>query len=154
MVGADAACEEVEGRGGVRTMELEEASGVTEGVAEEEASGVSGWDLDFFLGRPVATYGRNLFPLLEEEGSPTWPSVRRGRLDASGFRVVEDFAEAGGSNSSPSPVYRTLPLAPISTLGGFLKWVLSRYSALISRTASSGRDDGVRSLPFSTSSIL
>lgn len=62
--------------------------------------------------------------------------------------------EGEESMSSASPRYRGRPSAPISTFGGFLKWVLSRYSGLMSREASSGREDGGRRRPFSTSSIL
>lgn len=92
---------------------------------------------------------------LPDDGvSTTWPSVRSGRVAASGFGVLEDDADEGESNSSPSPQYRRTPSAPTSTFGGFLKCVLSRYSALIARAASSGRDEGDRNRPFSTSSIL
>ena len=58
------------------------------------------------------------------------------------------------SISSASPRYRGIPSTPISTLGGFRKCVLSRYSGEMSREASSGRVDGERSRPCSTSSTL
>jgi hypothetical protein len=70
------------------------------------------------------------------------------------FGVLGDDVDGEGSSSSPSPQYRRMPSAPVSTFGGFLKCVLSKYSALIASAASSGSDEGDRSRPFSTSSIL
>jgi len=116
----------------------------------------SGWeDLVFFLcrlgagGEPSGSYR---FPRLLDEASGVRPSVRRGMPEDNGAVTVGIEGEL--SISSASPRYLGMPSTPISTLGGFLKWVLSRYSGLISREASSGREDGERRRPFSTSSIL
>lgn len=51
-------------------------------------------------------------------------------------------------------LYRGTPSESYSTRGGTRKCVLSRYSGLISSAASSGREEGVRSRPCSTSSTL
>lgn len=50
-------------------------------------------------------------------------------------------------------LYRGIPSGPTSTCGGNLKFCLCKYSGLISKEASSGMEDGVRSLPEITSSI-
>jgi len=117
-------------------------------------------DLVFFLGRfPDITegepYGSNLFPLFEL--SATRPSVRRGGMeedDKGPVRRVEGAEVGEISISSASPQYRSLPSESTSTLGGLRKCVLSRYSGEISSEASSGKEDGERRRPFSTSSIL
>jgi hypothetical protein len=74
----------------------------------------------------------------------------RGRPEERGGAVRR---EGEDSTSSASPRYLGRPSTPISTLGGLRKWVLSRYSGLMSREASSGRDEGGRRRPFSTSSM-
>lgn len=89
------------------------------------------------------------FPALGEP-SDIWASLRRGRPDDNGA----GNREGDDSTSSASPRYRGRPSTPISTFGGLRKWVLSRYSGLMSREASSGREDGDRRRPPSTSSIL
>ena len=80
---------------------------------------------------------------------PSRPAERRGKPVRGPVRSDTEV-----SISSGSPLYRRIPSAHISTLGGFRKCVLSRYSGLISREASSGRDDGERKRPLSTSSTL
>ena len=63
----------------------------------------------------------------------------RGSLSSGIPTASAEFSTWGdGSTSSASPRYRGTPSTPISTLGGFRKWVFSRYSGLMSRDASSG----------------
>ena len=91
----------------------------------ESAVGVpllSGWDdLVFLLCRLVGACGDPIgsyrFPRLFDVASGTRPSVRRGMPEANGAVGIEGEL----STSSPSPRYRGIPSAPISTLGGFRK---------------------------------
>ena len=61
-----------------------------------------------------------------------------------------DWGEVG---SSGSPLYRGIPSAPTSIMGGKRKFCLCRYSGEISSEASSGMVEGQRSFPARTSSI-
>lgn len=96
-------------------------------------------------------YGsKRLLRLTADVPSVIRPSVRRGRPAERGAVIGWGLV----SMSSASPRYLGRPSMPISTLGAIRKCVRSRYSGLMSREASSGRDDGDRNLPFSTSSTL
>lgn len=112
-----------------------------------------GEDLVFLLERCLpGRYGSYLLPLFDDP-SVIRPSVTRGGtfcVETGPARVVEE----GESRSSASPLYRGMPSAPISTLGGLRKCVLSKYSGEISKEASSGKEDGERRRPLSTSSML
>ena len=62
-----------------------------------------------------------------------------GSLSSGIPTASAEFSTCGdGSTSSASPRYRGTPSTPISTLGGFRKWVFSKYSGLMFRDASSG----------------
>jgi hypothetical protein len=68
-------------------------------------------------------------------------NTSRGSLSSGIPTASAEFSTCGDgseSTSSASPRYRGTPSTPISTLGGFRKWVFSKYSGLMSRDASSG----------------
>jgi hypothetical protein len=118
---------------------------------DEDSSSAESWlrDANAFLllrerfGATDVLYGSYRLLRLDDDGSSSGDGRRRG---------VERMGDVSGSSASPR--YRGMPSTPISTFGGFLKWVLSRYSGEISRDASSGSVDGERRRPCSTSSTL
>ena len=113
----------------------------------------------FLLGRGLPAggwaYGSYLLVGLLDDPSVIRTSVRIGKGGGAGMDPGMGAEMVGEiSRSSASPPYRGMPSAPISILGGFRKWFLSRYSGEISKEANSGKDDGERRRPLSTSSIL
>ena len=84
-------------------------------------------------------FGLRLLPLVAPAAMAAPTS--RGSLSSGIPTASAEFSTCGDgseSMSSASLRYRGTSSTPISTLGGFRKWVFSKCSGLVSRDASSG----------------